>query len=553
MPHPEYQRHPVTKEPLFTKTPRVALLARTQSVLPPDEFNEEQWQALNAATTIAGQSARTCYAKDLITPLDYVAGSDKHRQTTDQVVRSTREAGHLSTRQHVYYLFALEGVSRNLIYRVLHSYPFHNSDQVSQRYTPMSEEGLVLPLLENESLNENMQEAARQLVAGYHQLTEILTPVARDLYLKRFPKRNSAAWQKRVDSEALKKAQEVGRYLLPLGMGANLYHSVSALTLMRYHRLCQTYPIQPEAHLVIQAMVDQIAAVDPSFLSEAGGSLSPDNVPPYYSPPDYNLVDSDKAGDEIDDYLNGSSARLDLSGSGFSQRLAMAVRLTLGLSEHQLTDEKAISLALDPSKNRLLASVNGEITMDQLSQALNQVYLSATVSLSHSADSQLQRHRGFAHTQPLHLPIPRLDRDIVIPKLLYYSPEALDLYRKMQGVNIQYLKTLADSGVDIDTLAYLQTNGIRIRKRITGPLGAFDHWIKIRTCLTAQEEIYGLAVAIARQLPQLDPILASHFDKPAPCGVRQKAAITPLCPEGDRYCGVSVWKKIIADYPERNI
>lgn len=551
MPHPEYQRHPITKEKLFTKTPCVTLLARTQSVLSPEEFEPEEWQAINAATTIAGESGRTCYAKDLITPLDYLTGSEKHRLTTDSVVRSTREAGHLSTRQHVYYLFALEGVSRNLIYRVLHSYPFHNSDQVSQRYTPMSEGGLVLPLLENDLLNKNMQEAARQLVAGYHKLTEILAPVARDFYLKRFPKRDSAQWQKRVDSEALKKAQEVGRYLLPLGMGANLYHSVSALTLIRYHRLCQTYPVQPEARLVIQAMIDQVAAVDPTIREEIGGPLDISTTSNYQFLL-HRQIDPYTAADEFDALLDGQPGLLDIDYN-LDQRLAQAVRLTLGVSRGSLSDVAAINLVLNPEKNPLLASVNGEMTMNQLSQALNQIYLSATVSLSHSADSQLQRHRGFAHTQPLSLPIPRLNQDIVIPRLLDYSPQARDFYLEAQASNNRYLLTLADSGVDIDTLAYLQTNGLRIRKRITGPLSSFYHWIKIRTCLTAQEEIYGLATAIARQLPKLGPVLAAHFEKPAPCGVRQKAAITPLCPEGDRYCGIPVWKKTIADYPERDI
>ena len=547
--NPEYQGQPISQSELFTQVPRVTLLARTQTVLDPDSFSKEDWQNLNAATTVAGESARTCYAPGLITPLDYITASAKHRLITDSVVKSTREAGHLSTRQHVYYLFALEGVSRNIVYSVLHSYPFHNSDQVSQRYTPMKESGLVLPILEDRRLNSVFREAASSLVTGYQHLTDLLIPLAQEFISKRFPSRRNLSWQKKINAEAIKKAQEIGRYLLPLAMGANLYHSISALTLMRYHRLSRFYRAQPEAHLLIQSMIDQVASVDPTILNELDEPLDPDlslNYPlPYFNP-----AEPYEASDIADSYLAGLTSRLDLTDINLSERLASAVRLTIG---RNLTNHEAIDLVLNPAKNKLLASTHGEMTMDQLSQALNQVSFSATVSLSHSADSQLQRHRGFNHTQPLGLAIPRLKEDIVIPQLLNYSQEALNYYLDLQQQNIQTMNLLREAGVSLEALTYLQTNATRIRKRINGPLGAFHHWIKIRTCLTAQEEIYGLAVSLAQQLRHLAPGIAQYFDKPAPCGVRHQAGLTPLCPEGDRYCGVPIWKESIADYPKRDI
>jgi hypothetical protein len=34
----------------------------------------------------------------------------------------------------------------------------------------------------------------------------------------------------------------------------------------------------------------------------------------------------------------------------------------------------------------------------------------------------------------------------------------------------------------------------------------------------------------------------------APCGLRLRAGATPYCPEGERYCGVPVWKLSIGQY-----
>ena len=33
-----------------------------------------------------------------------------------------------------------------------------------------------------------------------------------------------------------------------------------------------------------------------------------------------------------------------------------------------------------------------------------------------------------------------------------------------------------------------------------------------------------------------------------PCGLRARAGAKPVCPEGERFCGVVVWKKDLPDY-----
>ncbi len=548
---PEYPVYSPEHSP-FSRKLEVRLLALSTAPLDIEQFTPEDWTALNAATTLAGEAALTCYSPDLLTPLEFIKRSDKHRDRVLRVAADTRQSGHHSTREHINYIFAVGNLSRIAIYK-LHSHDHLVSDQESQRYVTMSEDGVVLPRTGNHEANRLIETAANELFVGYEQLTAILIPIVRGHYLKRFPGKDSQQWAKLVDEEALKRAQEIARYLLPLSMGANLYHSINELTLIRWAKLTQDDPGQdPELYYFVKAMVDAVAAVDPSIREEIGQPLSISTTPDYQ----YFLhhqTDPYAAADEFDAYLAGLSGRLD-NQTDLDHHLARAVRLTLGVSETVLPDSEAIDLVMNPAKNPLLASVNGEMVLHQLSRALNQVNLSALVTLSHVIDSQLQRHRGINHTRPLILPIPRLEQDIVIPALVAQNQQALDLYLKLQAKNIAYMEELASfPGIGDSTLAYLQTNAVRIRKSISGPLGAFHHLFRLRTCLNAQEENYALARTLIGQLPAISPLIAEQFEKPAPCGIRVRAQVFPICPEGKRYCGIPVWKKTIADYPDRDI
>ncbi|OGD71323.1 hypothetical protein A3A84_03850 [Candidatus Collierbacteria bacterium RIFCSPLOWO2_01_FULL_50_23] len=537
----------------FSRKVEVRLLARTLSPLPIDDFSEQEWADLNAAANIAGEAAKTCYSPHLLTPLDYVIKSDKHRESVREVSATTRASGHHSTREHVHYVFGIKNLSRNIIYR-LHSQPHHATDQESQRYVTMSGEGVVLPrIFDNREADHLIETAASELFAGYEQLTSLLIPIARELYLKRFPGRRNAAWDTRVDGEAQKRAQEIARYLLPLSMGANLYHSINELTLIRMAKMIFADPRDPEMYALVKGMIDAVALYDPTIREEIGENLRISTTPDY----DFALfhpTDPYAAADEFDTYLAGQPIHLDEDLGNLDHRLAEAVRLTVGASESKLSDLAAIDLVLNPTKNPFLASVNGEMVIHQLSRSLNQVNLSANITLSHVIDSQLQRHRALNHTRPLHLPIPRLEQDIVIPRLIAGNEQALELYLSIQARNIVFMHEIAAMrNVEENDLSYLHTNATRIRKRINGPLGAFHHLLRLRTCLNAQEENYNLAVALVKQLPGVSPLIAAHFNKPAPCGIRVRSHTMPLCPEGDHFCGIPVWNRTIEEYPERDI
>jgi len=72
------------------------------------------------------------------------------------------------------------------------------------------------------------------------------------------------------------------------------------------------------------------------------------------------------------------------------------------------------------------------------------------------------------------------------------------------------------------------------------------HKLRMRLCYNAQEEIFAASKDEAIQIAQVNPRIGGYLG--APCTLRQNAGTRPFCPEGDRYCGVPVWKLQIADY-----
>src|SRR5580698_5661026 len=91
-------------------------------------------------------AARTCYAPRVIST-EEVARDEKARGVRDRIARETYVAGHHTTLQHAHFQFAIENVSRQLLWSFLHTHPFYNSEQVSQRYVEVREGSALIPNL----------------------------------------------------------------------------------------------------------------------------------------------------------------------------------------------------------------------------------------------------------------------------------------------------------------------------------------------------------------------------------------------------------------------
>src|SRR5712692_888913 len=157
-------------------------------------------------------TARTCYNSRIITASD-VRKDEKTRALRDRIARETYFAGHHTTLQHATFQFAIENVSRQALWSFLHSHPFYNSEQVSQRYVTVKPGHYAVPPLRRQALEVYEETVARQQRA-YDDLCRLLLGPASSAYYGRYPARRH--YCAKYDKEVQKKAQEVARYVLPV-------------------------------------------------------------------------------------------------------------------------------------------------------------------------------------------------------------------------------------------------------------------------------------------------------------------------------------------------
>jgi thymidylate synthase ThyX len=517
-------------------------------------------------------TARTCYSgKGIIAP-EEVSGDgepeerrQKRVEQRDRIARSTYEAGHHTTLQHAHFQFAMSNVSRHFIWSFLHSHPFYNSEQVSQRYVEVKTDQMAIPPLEGEALAVYTRCVEKQ-AAAYKRLIELLAqPVGRE-YFRIFParKKKSRLGQPETpdpktgkplpmappDRDIKKKAQEIARYVLPVATFAYLYHTVSGITLLRYWRMCEQLDTPIETRLVVGKMVAALLELDPLYRTILEEPLPVEALPEWahYA----RAQGAARSGDalafarEFDAELCGLTSRLSDSKPGNEAAVAQAVREVLGVPRARLCDEDAIRLALDPGENVLFGESMNLLHHGKLSRALFHASYTFRKKLSHTADSQDQRHRMTPASRPILMSHISGEPDYVTPEIVGRSAAARELYDDTMARTWEAIAKLRKLGVSDELAAYLLPNAVSVRMTESADLLNLHHKLKSRLCYNAQEEIWRASLDEARQIAQANPIIGRYLLPP--CGLRVMTETRPICPEGDRYCGVPVWKLSLSEY-----
>src|SRR3954463_2351103 len=220
-------------------------------------------------------AARTCYSPRVIARSEI---TDKQR---DSIGPLTFEGGHHTVFQHAHFEFGLENISRQLVWSLLHSYPFYNSEQSIQRYVKLNEPRAFVPPIEGEALDV-YEQAVLRAWDSYSQLSALLKDDAWAILkeLRYVRDTNTAARLKTVEREAEKKAIETARYVIPIGAFTSMVHTVSGIVLHRLRRMSAAGDTPHEASLVIGRMVDLVREIDPLFFEKVGcEELAPADLP----------------------------------------------------------------------------------------------------------------------------------------------------------------------------------------------------------------------------------------------------------------------------------
>jgi thymidylate synthase ThyX len=477
-------------------------------------------------------AARTCYSPRVIAPSEV---TDKQR---DSIGPLTFEGGHHTVFQHAHFEFGMENVSRQFVWSVLHGYPFYNSEQSSQRYVKLHEPRAFVPPLTGEALDVYEREIVRAWDA-YATLSALLKDDAWEILkeLRYVRPTNSAARLKGVEREAEKKAIETARYVIPIAAFTSMVHTVSGLVLHRLHRMLSAGDTPHEARMVIGRMVDLVNDVDPLFFEKVGlGSLAPSELPEADFP--RPRADGDAFVADFDRRLGGRISKLRDWSPHAEAVVADAVRSTFGLLPDELSDDDAIDRVMNPARNKYRVDMLNVSYHSPMMRGLHHASYVFEKRLSHTADSQDQRHRMVPASRPLMTFADTTAPDYVTPRLIRQNAEALAVYEQSMTDSWAAKNKLLALGVPLEFALYLLPNAKALRLVESGSMIALQHKWTLRTCFNAQEEIYLASMDEIEQVGALHPRLGKYLGPP--CVLRNKI-VAPRCTEGTHFCGVPVW------------
>ena len=243
----------------------------------------------------------------------------------------------------------------------------------------------------------------------------------------------------------------------------------------------------------------------------------------------------------VDDLGPGRISKLAAWSANAESSIAQGVRTVLGLAMDRLSDDDAIDRALSPAKNTTLGGALNLTTLSKLTRALHLAHYGFRKKLSHTADSQDQRHRMTPGSRPmLAAHYVGGEPDVIVPDLIRHNAQALDLYMRIHRETWKSIDAMLADGVPAERALYLLPNAFPIRFEESGDLLNFHHKWTTRLCYTAQEEIWRSCLEEVQQVATVHPRIGAHIGPP--CHMRRESKNTPICPEGTRYCGVPVWK-----------
>src|ERR1700716_3670472 len=488
-------------------------------------------------------AARTCYAPRLIGPEKI---TDKHRVN---IGAATFYSGHHTVYQHAHFEFGLENISRQFVWSFLHAHPFYNSEQQSQRYVRLDRAQAYIPpqsLFFDAATRTIYEQAIARAWQHYRELSTLLVSDAREILSDIWhvsPMSHPKRIQK-IERSAEKRAIEIARYVLPLAAFTTMVHTVSGIVLHRLWRMSAASDTPSEARAVIGEMVAQVRAIDSQFFDRFGTEPL-EEMPEWANRPaaqngNAGIPAGELFAKEFDAKLQGKTSKLVDYSPNAPRVMAEAYRAVIGQTESQVSGAEAIDRLLNPARNLYrLETLNVGVHAPTM-RALQHANYTFAKKISHTADSQDQRHRMVPGSRPLLTLADTRDPDYITPALLASNPRACELYDRAMHYAWDAKNNLLDRGVPPEIALYLLPNAKSIRLVESGSLLHLLHKWTMRTCFNAQEEIYAASMDEIEQVRAALPALGRYLGPP--CYIRAGVA-TPICTEGSHFCGVKVWQE----------
>ncbi len=292
---------------------------------------------------------------------------------------------------------------------------------------------------------------------------------------------------------------------------------------------------------MIGEMVARVREIDPQFFDRFDNApMEREEMPEWAAASGAAANDGDAFAREFDARLAGRVSLLTDFSPQAPRVMAEAYRAVLGLMESACPDEEAIDRLLNPARNAYRLETLNIGVHAPIMRALQHANFTFAKKISHTADSQDQRHRMVPGSRPLLVLTDTRSPDFIVPMLIAGNAQAREVYKRAMADAWTAKNELLDRGAPLEIALYLLPNAKSIRLIETGSLLHLLHKWTMRTCFNAQEEIYQASMEEVEQVRAALPSVGRYLGPP--CYIRAGIA-TPICTEGSHFCGVKVWQE----------
>ena len=291
-----------------------------------------------------------------------------------------------------------------------------------------------------------------------------------------------------------------------------MVHTLSGIVLHRLWRMQAASDTPAESRAVIGAMVARCARLDPQFFDRF------DNVPmeelPEWEQAAAGSPDGEAFAREFDAKLDGRVSKLVDWSPRAARVIAESYRAVVGLTEAACSDAKRSRGCWIRRGIRIgLQTLNIGVHAPMM-RALQHANFTFAKKISHTADSQDQRHRMVPGSRPLLTLADTREPDYLTPMLIAGNAKRAEVYAQAMADAWPAKNELLDRGAPREVAMYLLPNAKAIRLVETGSLLHLLHKWTMRTCFNAQEEIYQASMEELDQLRVAVPELARHIGPP---------------------------------------
>ncbi len=340
-------------------------------------------------------AARTCYSPRLIGPEEI---TEKQRVN---IGSSTYFGGHHTVYQHAHFEFGLENISRQFVWSYLHAHPFYNSEQQSQRYVRLDLPQAYVPAEApgfGAAERAIYEKAVARAWEHYRELTRVLEPTTREILndIWHVGAMSHARRVQKVERQSEKRAIELARYVLPVAAFTTMVHTLSGIVLYRLWRMCAASDTPTEARQVVGEMVARVRESDPEFLDRFGNEPL-DVATEFEAAP----RDGEEFAREFDARLAGATSRLIDYSPRAIESMAEAYRGVMSLRAEECSDAEALDRMLNPARNPYRRETLNVGVHAPTMRPLDHAHFTFAKKISHTADSQDQRHRMVPGSRPL--------------------------------------------------------------------------------------------------------------------------------------------------------